>query len=79
MKNFLTPLEQNELKTRHRAEKNRRDADRIKAILLSDQGWTYRDIAQALLLDDETIMRYVHAFMLKERRLPLNQEGLKAN
>ena len=33
MKNFLTLQEQNGLKNRYRLEKNRRDADRIKAVL----------------------------------------------
>jgi hypothetical protein len=38
MKNFLTKTERQELRVRHRREKDRRTADRIKAVLLSDSG-----------------------------------------
>jgi hypothetical protein len=41
MNNFLTDIERAELK-RHRGEKDRRIADRIKAVLLLDSGWSYR-------------------------------------
>ena len=58
MINFLTAEEQNSLKSLHRAEKNRRNADRIKAVLLSDKGWTFRQISEALLLDEEEISPY---------------------
>lgn len=40
------------------AERNKRRADRIKTILLLDEGWSYSKIAQALLLDDATCRRY---------------------
>ena len=50
MLNFLTAEEQNSLKSLHRAEKNRRNADRIKAVLLSDKGWTFRQISEALFM-----------------------------
>jgi hypothetical protein len=55
MKNFLTEELQSRLKLRHRTEKNGRVKDRIKAIILSDMGWTYLKIAEALLIDDETV------------------------
>ena len=59
MKNFLSVEERSELLNRHRKEKNRRTGDRMKAVLLSDSGWSYRDIAQALFLDEETISQQV--------------------
>ena len=77
MKNFLTPQEQNGLKSRHRLEKNRRDADRIKAVLLSDKGWTFREISHALLLDEETISRHVNAYVEK-KKLKLESGGSKS-
>jgi len=40
----------------------RRFADRIKAILLLDNGWAYEEVAEALFLDDATIRRYHKAY-----------------
>lgn len=40
----------------------RRFADRIKAILLLDSGWTYEEVAEALFIDDTTVRRYHNAF-----------------
>ena len=59
MKEYLNQEEREALKAQHRQEKNRRVADRIKAVLLSDKGWTYRQIAEALLIDERTISRHV--------------------
>ncbi|GHT99593.1 hypothetical protein FACS1894126_5860 [Alphaproteobacteria bacterium] len=44
MKNFLTQEEELELKQKHRAEKDGRTRDRIKAVLMSNTGWSYREI-----------------------------------
>lgn len=62
MKNFLTPTERDNLRLQHKKERIRINADRIKAILLSDDGWTYRDIAKALLLDEQSISRHVDEY-----------------
>lgn len=62
MKGFLTETKREALKAQHRQEKNRRVADRIKAVLLSDKGWTYRQIAEALLIDEQTIGRHVDEY-----------------
>ena len=59
MKNFLTEDERSTLKIQHRSEKDRRTGDRIKAILLADKGWTFKHIAEALFLDEETISLHV--------------------
>lgn len=59
MKNFLTSEEKARLKTQHRRERDRRVCDRIKAVLLSDEGWTQPMIAKALLLDDQTVGTYI--------------------
>ena len=59
MKNFLTKEEVNELKSQHRTEKNRKICDKIKAVLASNDGWSYKEIAEVLLLDKETISRHV--------------------
>jgi transposase len=62
MKNYLTEPERAALRSQHRQEKNRRVGDRIKAILLSDKGWSYRQIAEVLLLDEQTVSRHVDEY-----------------
>ena len=74
MKEFLTNIEREVLKKQHRQEKNRRVADRIKAILLSDKGWTYRQIAEALLIDEQTIGCHVDEYK-KNQKLTLSSGG----
>lgn len=76
MKEFLTPEERAVLKVQHRHEKNRRIADRIKAVLLSDKGWTYRQIAEALLIDEQTIGLHVDEY-LADKKLTLSSGGSK--
>src|SRR5258707_12689257 len=59
MKNFLTSEERANLKAQHRRVYDGRIRDRIKAVLLSDDGWTQPMIAKALLLDDQTVGNYL--------------------
>jgi transposase len=74
MNGFLTDQERATLKYQHRQEKNRRVADRIKAVLLSDKGWTYRQIAEALLIDEQTIGRHVDEYK-NNKKLRLSSGG----
>jgi transposase len=46
------------LKEYHRACQDKRTADKIKAILLISQGFTYPEIEKILLLDERTLNRY---------------------
>ena len=71
-KKFLTAQEISELKAQHKKERDRRIADRIKAILLSNDGWSYRAIAQALLLDEETISSHVEEYKNEQKLKPEN-------
>jgi DNA-binding NarL/FixJ family response regulator len=61
MKNFLKETERQELKKRHCQEKDRRSADRIKAVL-SDKGWSFKEIAAILLLNEETISKHIDEY-----------------
>ena len=63
MNSFLDKNSREHLRKAHRREKNRRRGDRIKAILLSDKGWTYKSIAEALLLDEETVSNHVLVYI----------------
>ena len=67
MERFLSHAERSKLISRHRLEKRRRDADRIKAVLLSDDGWSYRQISQALLLDEQTVSRHVEEYVAQQK------------
>jgi transposase len=57
--NQLLTIEEREVMLEsHRAERNKRQADRFKTILYLDEGKTYVEIARLLFLDDSTIRRY---------------------
>lgn len=53
------------LRTAHRTTKDKRLADRIKAVLSLHAGYSYEDIAQTLLLDEVTLRRHVKQFQEK--------------
>ena len=50
MKIPLTEAQIIHLEEQHKAEHDGRIRDRIKAVLLHDKGWTYKQIAEALLI-----------------------------
>jgi len=58
MHSFITPEECEIMIEAHRAERNKRQADRIKTLLYLDEGKTYEEIARLLFLNDSTIRRY---------------------
>ena len=58
MGKFLTDKERLALRQAHRSESQQRFADRIKAILLLDADWAVASIAEALLIDPDTVRRY---------------------
>ncbi len=68
----LSPEELSSLKRAHRASKKKRDADRIKTIILLGTGWTIREISEVLLLDDETIRNYLKRYKTSELNALLN-------
>lgn len=74
---FLSQSERDSLKALHRKERDKKVCDRIKAILLLDNGWSYDRIATALLLDSDTIRRYYTMYLDsgKEALLDLNYSG----
>ena len=62
---MLTEEEVRELKAAHKQTREKRYADRIKAVLMRHIGFTYEQIKQALLLDEVTVRRYVKQFKEK--------------
>ena len=63
-------LSQNEIVTlisRHKASKDPREKDRIKAILAQHDGYGYSEIARLLLIDDETVRRHIKDYFSKKK------------
>lgn len=74
---FLSQSERDELKARHRLEREKRKCDRIKAILMLDKGLSYEEIEEHLLLEEDTIKRYYAIYREKgtEELLRMHYEG----
>lgn len=60
----------------HKKERDKRVADRIKAVLLYDDDWTPPKIAEALLIDEGTIRRHLNIYE-EEKKLSPNHKGSK--
>ncbi len=58
----LTDQELFDLQVLHREMTEKRQADRIKAIILLNSGWRPSQIAQVLLIDRSTVRRYYHDY-----------------
>jgi transposase len=72
MRDYLTETQKFYLEQQHRVEPNSDVSDRIKAILLSDKGWTYRHIAEALLIHEATVATHVEEYITSRK---LNNES----
>ena len=66
-KALLTSRDRIALIAQHRVERDKRVCDRIKAVLLYDDGYSYTTIAKILLLDDETIRRHIQDYKVHEK------------
>ncbi len=62
MRDFLTAREIEILREAHYSAFDRKHADRIKAVLFLNQGFTYKQTAKLLMLDETTIRRYEKQF-----------------
>ena len=62
MLKFLQKEERIDLKALHKKTRDGKMRDRIKAVLAYDAGHSYSEIARWLLLDDETIRRYIKEY-----------------
>ena len=59
----LSQEEKDILKELHRSCKQRKHADKLKAILLLDKGHSCVDVGEILLLDDDTIRKYRNIYL----------------
>jgi DNA-binding NarL/FixJ family response regulator len=62
MKFELSAAEIDELKSAHRETRERRFAYRINAVILLGSGWTASEVAEALLLDADTVRNYFQTY-----------------
>ncbi len=72
MNQFLSSQERDKLKIQHRLERDKRICDRIKAVLLSDDGWDYQEIAHVLLLSDEAVKQHIKEYQESQKLKPEN-------
>lgn len=81
MPNFLTEEQVLILKQAHRTIKDKKLADRIKAVLSLNAGFSYSFVARILLLDETTLHRYVKQYREKgiDGLLEMNYTGGKSN
>jgi transposase len=63
MDNFpLTSDQITDLKAEHRKQRDRKKADRLKAIVLLGSGWSVAEVAEALLLDEKTLSHWLEKY-----------------
>lgn len=75
-----------ELESLHRKERDGRIRDRIKAVLLKDEGWACKEIAQALRIHEESVRQHLFDWFDEQKLKPenggsfskLNEEQSKA-
>ena len=61
-----------ELERRHRYERDSRVSDRIKAVLLKNEGWTNSAIAQALRIHELTVRNHLEDWLCEKKLKPEN-------
>jgi transposase len=72
MQNFLLPEERESLRAQHKKERDKRICYRINAVLLADIGWSYQQIADALLLSDEAVRKHIQDYQTSRKIKPEN-------
>lgn len=70
MKITLTEEQKQKLEEQHKAEDDGRIRDRIKAVLLSSEGWRQRQIAIALRVHETTVWGHLNDYLREEKLKP---------
>jgi transposase len=68
--NFLDDRERTILRSQHKRERDGRIRDRIKALLLYDQGWSPQRIAEALLITDQAVRNHLEDYKASKKLRP---------
>jgi transposase len=69
---LLSPEDRDSLLKQHKQERDKRVADRIKAVLLRDEGWTLDDIAEALFISHEGARQHLLDYASSGKLKPEN-------
>lgn len=72
MKITLSKEQKEKLEEQHKTERDSRICDRIKAVLLANEGWTQKQIAQALRIHETTVWGHVKDYVLQEKLKPIS-------
>lgn len=75
MKISLTETQKLALEAQHKSERDGRIRDRIKAVLLNSEGWTQRQIAQALRIHETTVAEHLNDYLYLEGKLKPENGG----
>jgi transposase len=76
MYKILNESERRELIVQHKVERDKRIADRLKAVLLYDDGWTPPRIAAALFIHEKTIREHLERYR-EDKDVTLHHQGSK--
>ena len=57
----LSPEQLDELRAAHRGTQDKREADRIKAVVVLATGWTAEEVAEILQVDANTVRNHSSA------------------
>jgi transposase len=69
---FLNDQERTQLRVQHKRERDGRVRDRIKAVLLTDEGWTSQQIAKVLLISDQAVREHVQVYKTSNKLKPVS-------
>lgn len=69
---FLTDYDREQLKVQHKKERDKRICDRIKAILLTDEGWSPQQIAKVLLITAQAVREHIREYQSSHKLKPEN-------
>ena len=67
---FLNDQDRAKLRVQHKQERDKRVADRIKAVLLYDRGWSTQQIAEAQFISDQAIRDHIEDYKAVKKLAP---------
>jgi transposase len=72
MKLFLSPSQKQALRSLHRTTRDGRVRDRIKSVIHASNGWSPEDIADALLIHENTVRQHLKEYAEEQKLKPEN-------
>lgn len=72
MKIHLTSEQRTTLRILHKSSRDSRIRDRIRCVLLADDGWSAAMIAKSQLIDETTVRRHLNDWLNEQKLKPEN-------